>query len=205
MEIEKLKQITKNAIAILSEKIVADHGKYVMANSTYIQVADGKGLNGTNIAVRCATSTGRAVCFDTREEAYRSGDYYLKNGAGQPILLVPTRAEIAFADEISKATEMLDFIDRQSTAGNPNIKSFEKTEYLPEEGSATEPCFIIETDNGRFRIIPIYCNLDGEQQVELQKQWYDSWIFVSTHAHVIDDITEQLAYEIICKSVDNQQ
>lgn len=207
MNTEELISIIEDAIDTLSKRIVADHGKYVMANSLYVQVEDCKGIDDSNIVVRCATSSCKAVCFDTREEARRSGNYYMKNCAGQPILLVPTRAEVFFSEEISKAIEMLDFIKeitKSSIVGYPDVSNFEKTHYSPDDDCKTEKCIIIDCDKGRFRIIPIYFNLDGEEQIELQRQWYDNWVYVSTHAHVIDDVTEKLAYDIICQSTKGQ-
>lgn len=116
MDKEELKINLENSIshsiALLEQRKIEDKGKYVMVNDDYIQVERDKGLNFTNVNVRCDVTSCKVACYANADEAYRSADYYLKNGAGVPILLHPMKAENFFAEEIKKAHELIEFIGR---------------------------------------------------------------------------------------------
>lgn len=113
-EIKELIENIKIAIAILDKRMTEEEGKYVMVNDKYIQVDEGKGLNGTNVNIRCAVSSSKVVCFNDETEAFRSADYYLKNGAGEPILLKPMKADSFFSEEVKNAQELIAFIENSS-------------------------------------------------------------------------------------------
>ena len=104
--IAKLEQV----VAVLKKRLIADENKYVMANGNYIQTKEREGINFTNLLVRCPTCACRAVCFDTEEEARRSADYYLKDGANRPILLQTMKAQELFSKEIDSAVRMIEAI-----------------------------------------------------------------------------------------------
>lgn len=110
--IAKLEQV----VAVLKKRLIADEGKYVMANGNYIQTKEREGINFTNLLVRCPSCACRVVCFKTEDEARRSADYYLKDGANRPIQLQPMKAQELFSIEIDSAVRMIDAISR-STAG----------------------------------------------------------------------------------------
>ncbi len=99
-------------VEILKERLIADEGKYVMANDNYIQTEEREGINFTNLLVRCPSCACKVVCYDTEEEARRSADYYLKDGAGRPILLQPMKAQELFSKEIDSAVEIIETITR---------------------------------------------------------------------------------------------
>lgn len=107
---EELIKVTEDSISTMTQRLGDDRGKYVMANDTYVQTEECKGLAGTNLIVRCPNASCKAVCFSSEEEAYRSGDYFLKDGAGRPILLKPLSAEEFFSEEIANAKEMVALI-----------------------------------------------------------------------------------------------
>lgn len=107
MKAEELVDGIKGFISIMAKRSADDKGKYVMANDEYIQVEEGKGLNETNVDVRCSACVCRIVCFDTETQARRSADYHLINGAGERILLYPMKAEDFFAMEIDRAEDLL--------------------------------------------------------------------------------------------------
>lgn len=113
MDTEEFIAGLERSIAKLEERKKEDSGKYVMINEDYIQVEEGKGLNGTNVFVRGASSSCRVVSFGDINEAIRSADYYLKNGAGKPILLHPEEAEKFFSDEIKKAHDLKKYVERE--------------------------------------------------------------------------------------------
>ncbi len=87
-----------------------------MVNDDYVRVEEGKGLNGTNVFVRSAPSSCRVVSFGDINDAIRSTDYYLKNGAGKPILLHPEETEKFFSAEIKKAQDLIKFVQRELEA-----------------------------------------------------------------------------------------
>ena len=118
--VQELIEAVEQAIATMSVRIVADKDRYVMVNETYVQVADGEGLKGTNITVRSATASAQAVAFDSYHEAYNSGDYYLLDGAGRPILVKPTKADKFFAEEIAAAVQ---FVSDTKALLNPDKSS----------------------------------------------------------------------------------
>lgn len=113
MDTEEFIAGLERSIAKLEKRKKEDFGRYVMVNDDYVQVEEGKGLNGTNVFVRSAPSSCRVVSFGDINEAIRSADYYLKNGAGKPILLHPEEAEKFFSAEIKKAKELVKFVQRE--------------------------------------------------------------------------------------------
>lgn len=100
------------AISSLQMHLINESEKIVMANDIYVQVEEGKGLNGFNILVRCPQSAVKARLFDSVEEAIRNGEYYLKDGADRPILLHPMLASELYEDEIRIARETISLISR---------------------------------------------------------------------------------------------
>lgn len=107
MKAEELVDAIKGYISIMEKRSNDDKGKYVMVSDEYIQVAEGDGLNETNVDVRCSACACRVVCFDTELLARRSADYHLINGAGERILLHPMKAEDFFAMEIDRAEDLV--------------------------------------------------------------------------------------------------
>lgn len=107
MKAEEIVEGIKGFIAIMEKRSKDDKGKYVMANDDYIQVDEGKGLNGTNVNVRCSACACRIACFDNENQAVRSADYHLINEAGHRILLRPMKAEDFFANEIERAEDLV--------------------------------------------------------------------------------------------------
>ncbi|MCM1138993.1 MAG: hypothetical protein NC453_10535 [Muribaculum sp.] len=107
MKADELVNAIKGYISTMENRIAEDNGKYVMVSDEYIQVAEGEGLNGTNVNVRCSACACRIVCFYTEAQARRSADYHLINGAGERILLRPMKAEDFFAMEIDRAEDLV--------------------------------------------------------------------------------------------------
>lgn len=204
-DIKELIASIKISIAKMSERIATDVGKYVMVNDTYVQVEEGKGLNGSSLLVRCPIASCKAICFASVDEAYLNGEYYFKDGAGQPIQLQAILAIEFLSEEITKATEMLDFISKILCTLpdlDEKVSEYKETEYIPKEGAEPEKCILISCDKGSFRIVPIYYDLYRVKQVVVQTRIDDRWVFVATHACLIESITtKKIAYDLICKSV----
>lgn len=114
MDTTELVSNMKEVIASLQILLINDSEKIVMANDNYVQVEEGKGLNGFNILVRCPQSACKARCFDSVEDAIRQGDYYLKDGAGRPILLRPMLASELYENEIRGAREVIELVTRMN-------------------------------------------------------------------------------------------
>ena len=107
MKADELVNAIKGYISTMEKRRVDDKGKYVMVGDEYIQVAEGEGLNGTNVNVRCSSCVCRIVCFNSELQARRSADYHLIDGAGRQILLHPMKAEDFFAMEIDRAEDLV--------------------------------------------------------------------------------------------------
>lgn len=107
MKAEELVEGIKGFISTMEKRSNDDKGKYVMVNDDYMQVEEGKGLNETNVNVRCSACACGIACFDTEAQARRSADYHLIDGAGRKILLRPMKAEDFFAMEIDRAEDLV--------------------------------------------------------------------------------------------------
>lgn len=114
MKAEEIVAGIKGFISIMEKRCIDGRGKYVMANDDYIQVDEGKGLNGTNVTVRCSACACGVVCIDNEIQARRSADYHLIDGAGHPILLRPMKAEKFFADEITRARGLVEALTQSA-------------------------------------------------------------------------------------------
>ena len=86
------------------------NGGYVVASENHVNVRLEDGLGGTAFAVRTAFT--EPVIWNTKEEAEKYGcDYYLIDGAGNPIINKPMKATIYFQEEYSKCKRLIKFLN----------------------------------------------------------------------------------------------